>query len=168
LAIERSYSLRETINTNFDKVRSLADGVLFEFGPSRQQDLASRSQIRGWQPQLRTLFPIRITLFKYRLQLPGFELPEAVRALQLDFDKRLAMILDGMADRMEGQRPTEHHDFKDASERLERTIMTGCLNGNERSIPIELKAFLALSRSIESLVLSLETEILLPTTGSSA
>jgi len=49
LAIERSYSLRETINTNFDKVRSLADGVLFEFGPSRQQDLASRSQIREWQ-----------------------------------------------------------------------------------------------------------------------
>jgi multidrug resistance protein MdtO len=140
LAIERSYSLRETINTNFDKVRSLADGVLFEFGPSRQQDLASRNQIREWQPQLRTLFLIRITLFKYRLQLPGFELREAVRALQLDFDKRLATILDGMADRMEGQRPTEHHDFKDASERLEGTIMTGCLNGNERSIPIELKA----------------------------
>jgi hypothetical protein len=33
---------------------SLADGVLFEFGPSRQQDLALRDQIRRWQPQLRT------------------------------------------------------------------------------------------------------------------
>jgi multidrug resistance protein MdtO len=46
VAIERSYFLRETINTNFDKVRSLADGVLFEFGPSRQQNLVLRSQIR--------------------------------------------------------------------------------------------------------------------------
>ena len=77
MAIERSHSLRETINTDFNEVRSLADGVPFEFGPSRQQDLASRSQIREWQPQLRTLFPIRITLFKYRLQLPGFELRSA-------------------------------------------------------------------------------------------
>jgi multidrug resistance protein MdtO len=161
-AIERSYSLRETINTNFDKVRSLADGVLFEFGPSRQQDLALRNQIREWQLRLRTLFLIRITLFKYRLQLPGFELPEAVRALQLDFDRRLAAILDRMAARIEGQTVTEQHDFEDASARLERTIMTCCLNGSQRSIPIELKTFLALSRSIESLVFSLENEILLP------
>jgi len=29
------------------------------------------------KPQLRTLFLIRITLFKYRLQLPGFELRSA-------------------------------------------------------------------------------------------
>jgi multidrug resistance protein MdtO len=33
VAIEHSYSLRETINDNFDKVPALADGVAFEFGP---------------------------------------------------------------------------------------------------------------------------------------
>ncbi len=43
-AIERSYVLRELINTHFDKVRSLADGVLFEFGPSRRQNLALRDR----------------------------------------------------------------------------------------------------------------------------
>jgi len=37
-AIEHSYFLRETINTNFDKARNLADGILFEFGPTRQND----------------------------------------------------------------------------------------------------------------------------------
>jgi multidrug resistance protein MdtO len=162
IAIEHSYSLRETINANFDKVRSLADGVLFEFGPSRQRDLALRSQTREWQPQLRRLFLIRITLFKYRLQLPGFELPEAIRALQLEFDKQLAVILDRMADRMEGQTAREDHGFKNAFDHLERTIMTCCLNGPQPSIPTELKTFLALSRSMESLVLSLQTEILLP------
>jgi multidrug resistance protein MdtO len=121
-AIEHSYFLRETINTNFDNFRSLADGVLFEFGPSRQQDLALRSQLRKWQPQLRMLFLTRITLFKYRLQLTGFELPATVRASQREFDSRLAVVLDGMADRMEGQTPAEDHDFKDAFERLEKAV----------------------------------------------
>ena len=76
LAIDRSYSLRETINANFDKVIASGDGVLFEFSSSRQQDLALRSRIRRWLPQLRTLFVTRIALLKYRLQLPGFELPD--------------------------------------------------------------------------------------------
>jgi hypothetical protein len=49
-----------------------------------------RKQIREWQPQLRMLFLTRITLFNYRLQLTGFELPERVRASQLEFDDRLA------------------------------------------------------------------------------
>ena len=39
IALEKSYSFRETINSNFDKVRDLADAVLLEFGPSREQDL---------------------------------------------------------------------------------------------------------------------------------
>jgi multidrug resistance protein MdtO len=159
-AIERSYFLRETINTNFDKVRSLADGVLFEFGPSRQQDLVLRSQLRKWQPQLRMLFLTRITLFKYRLQLTGFELPAAVHASQLEFDSRLAVVLDRMADRMEGQTPAEDHDFKDAFERLEKAVRTCCSEGPQRSMAIELKTFLALSRTAESLVMSLDNEIL--------
>ena len=71
--VGQTLALRETINANQDKVRALADGVLFEFGPSRQRDLELRSQIRGWQPDLRTLFLMRIASLKYRLRLPGFE-----------------------------------------------------------------------------------------------
>jgi multidrug resistance protein MdtO len=104
-ASERSYALRETINTQFDKVRSLADGVLFEFGPSRQQDLDLREHIREWQPQLRALFLMRIASLKYRLQLPGFELPEAIRLWQREYDNRSADILSDMADRIEGNAP---------------------------------------------------------------
>jgi len=66
VAAERSYSLREAINNNFDGVRASADGVLFEFGPSRQQDLAWRTKFRQWQPQLRLLFITEIALWKYR------------------------------------------------------------------------------------------------------
>jgi multidrug resistance protein MdtO len=105
VAVERSYSLRETINTQFDRVRSLADGVLFEFGPTRQQDLALRDRIRQWQPQLRTLFLMRVASLKYRLQLPGFELPEPVRLWQRQYDDHSAGILCDMADRIEGNAP---------------------------------------------------------------
>jgi multidrug resistance protein MdtO len=72
-----------------------------------------RKQIREWQPQLRMLFLTRITLFNYRLQLTGFELPERVRASQLEFDDRLAAILETMAERMEERAPKEGHDYKD-------------------------------------------------------
>jgi len=103
VASERSYALRETIHTQFDTVRSLADGVLFEFGPSRQQDLALRNRIRQWQPQLRALFLMRIASLKYRLQLPGFELPESVRIWQRQYDDHSADILSDMAERIEGK-----------------------------------------------------------------
>jgi multidrug resistance protein MdtO len=159
LAIERSYFLRETINSNFDKIRSLADGVLFEFGPSRQQNLTLRQQIRKWQPQLRMLFLTRITLFKYRLQLPGFELPGSVCALQQEFDRRLATILERMADRMEGREAIQEDDFKGACERLEAAVWSCCAEGSQHSIAVELRTLLALSHTAESLFLSLEREM---------
>jgi multidrug resistance protein MdtO len=155
----RGDSLRETINTNFDKVRSMADGVLFELGPSRQGDLALRNQIRRWQPQLRTLFMTRIALVKYRLQLPGFELPEPARVAQQEFDNRLAGMLDGMADRMEGKPPQGTDRFEDAFERLERTVRSCRLDGRQELLTAEMQTFLTLSGSIENMTLSLDKEI---------
>jgi hypothetical protein len=108
------------------------------------------------------LFLTRITLFKYRLQLTGFELPAAVRASQLEFDSRLAVVLDRMADRMEGQTPAEDHDFKDAFDRLEKAVRNCCSEGPQRSRAIELQTFLALSRTTKSLIMSLDNEILPP------
>jgi multidrug resistance protein MdtO len=159
LAIERTSSLRETINASFDKVRSLADGVLFEFGPSRQQDLALRDRIRGWQPQLRTFFVTRIALLKYRLQLPGFELPEAVRLAQQELDRQLNKMLDGMGDRMEGKAAEGNGSFEDSFERLEQTVQTCCSEGPQ-GLPTEgLRTFLALCRSNENVIASLDKEI---------
>jgi multidrug resistance protein MdtO len=159
VAIERSYSLRETINSNFDQVRSLADAVLFEFSSSRRQDLALRSRIREWQPQLRALFQIRIALWKYRAQLPGFELPPPVRLAQQEFDDRSAKILDGMADRLETKSSLEKDNFEDSFERLEQTIRSCCSEGPQELLSAEMQAFLALSRNIESVTMSLAEEI---------
>jgi multidrug resistance protein MdtO len=158
LAIEHSYSLRETISANFDKVRSLADGVLFEFSSSRLQDLALRSQIRQWQPHLRTLFVTRIALLKYRLQLSGFELPEAVDRAQGEFDDRLASALDSMANRMEGKAPAREGAFENAFEPLEVAVRSCCSEGPQPVMTQKLQTFLALSRNIDSLTTSLEKE----------
>jgi multidrug resistance protein MdtO len=159
VAIQRCYSLRETINTYFDQVRALADGVLFEFGPSRQQDLTLRDRIRRWQPHLRTLFLIRVALLKYRLRLSGFDLPEPVELAQQEFDEELAKVLDGMADRMVGKVSKRKDNLEHSFEHLEQTIRSCCSEGPQELPTAELQTFLALSRSIESVTMSLSKEI---------
>jgi multidrug resistance protein MdtO len=155
----RSDSLRETISANFDKVRSLTDGVLFEIGSSRQQALALRTQIRQWQPQLRTLFLTRIALLKYRLQLPGFELPEAVRLAQRQVDDESAKILEGMADHLDGKPPRGDDKFEDSFEQLQQTVRSCRSEGPQESLTVQLQTFLTLSRNSESLTMSLSKEI---------
>jgi multidrug resistance protein MdtO len=102
-AIQRTSALRDTISTKFDHVRSLGDGVLLEFGPSRREDLALRARIRRWQPQLRALFLMRGASLKYRLRLPGFVLPDAVITALEAYDECSARMLENIADRLEGK-----------------------------------------------------------------
>jgi len=155
-ATARRFALGETINTNLDKVRALADGVLLEFGRSREQDLASRSLIRRAQPQMRVLFIMQIAEWKYRVQLPGFELPEAIAVEQREFDDRLAESLDAMADRIEGRSTGVQQTLQEARARLERTIQGYRPKGTSEG---RYDALLLLGRKIESSILSLTNEI---------
>jgi len=159
VAIEHGNSLRETINKNFDQVRASADAVLFEFGPSREQVLALRNQIRRWQPQLRTIFVTRTALLKYRLQLPGFELPDAMRAAQQEFDNRVAETLESMADRLEGKASEPGENLEGSLERLEQTTRTCCSEEPQELLTARLQTFLPLSRRIQELTMSLSKEI---------
>ncbi len=158
-AIAQSITLGEIINGNFDEVRALADGVLLEFGPSREQDLTWRSRIREWQPQLRTLFLMRIALWKYRVQLPGFELPEGVRVAQQEFDYKSAKVLDDIADRLEGKALSDKENFQDSFGQLQQTVQNCCSEGPQKLLTTDLQTFLVLSRNIESLTVSLYKEI---------
>jgi multidrug resistance protein MdtO len=158
VAAERSYSLREEINNNFDAVRASADGVLFEFGPSRQQDLAWRTKFRQWQPQLRLLFITEIALWKYRARLPGFELPHSVGAAQRAFDDELARALEAIADRIEG-RPSQVGLFEKSLAGLERAVSTYEGSEPQSASADRFQAFLSLQRRIGSLTSSLQKEI---------
>jgi len=157
-AIEDSYVLRDEINAKFDRVRSLADGVLFEFGPSRSSDLELRTLIRRWAPQLRALFLMRIALLKYRLQATGFELPDAVRVRQEAYDAASARMLEEMADRIENQIPGIGSGDEERDELKQR------LHEAETEVSRELprsqaQSFLTVLHGIDALTDSLAKEV---------
>jgi multidrug resistance protein MdtO len=159
IALTQSLALRETINASLDKARALADGVLFEFGPSRQKDLELRSYIRQWQPQLRTLFVMRIGSLKYRLQLPGFELPERVRLLQQAYDEHSARLLEQMADRVDGR---EQSDADQAEQSLatRREALRNTELEARRELPSgQAQSFVTLLEAIDVLTTSLAGQI---------
>jgi multidrug resistance protein MdtO len=155
-ATAQRFALGETINTNLDKARALADGVLLEFGHSRAEDLVLRGLIRRAQPQMRVLFIMQIAEWKYRAQLPGFELPDAIAVQQREFDERLAESLDAMAARMEGRSTGVPQTLQEARARLERTVHAYRPRGTSEG---RLEALLLLGRKIESSILSLTSEI---------
>jgi multidrug resistance protein MdtO len=157
-AIGRSYSLRDTISRGFDSVRASADGVLFEFGSSRNQDLAWRSKIREWQPQLRLLFIAEIALWKYRARLPGFELPHTVDAAQQAFDDELARTLEAMADRIE-RRPSQVKLSEESLAHLERGVRAYDVPEQQQKTAIRFQAFLSLHRRVENIATSLQKDL---------
>jgi multidrug resistance protein MdtO len=155
-AIAQKFALGETINSNLDKVRALADGVLLEFGRSRKQDLALRNRIRRAQPEMRVLFIMQVADWKYRAQLPGFELPQPIAAKQREFDNQLGRALDAMADRMEIGSTGVQQTLEDALAQLERAIQAYRSDG---ALVGRFQALLALGRRIESSIVSLNNEI---------
>jgi multidrug resistance protein MdtO len=156
-ASERSDSLRETINSNFDRVRDLTGGVLLEFGPSRERDLALRERIIRWQAQVRMLFLAEIALWKYRAQVPGFELPTALATQQRQFDEGFALTLEGIADRLEG-RSSESPSFEDSTPHHAENV-EAYLKGPEQTVSDRDSALLSLRRRIQNLTASLTQEI---------
>jgi multidrug resistance protein MdtO len=158
VAAERSYSLREAINNNFDFMRASADVVHFEFGPTRLLDLAWRDRFRRWQPQLRLLFITEIALWKYRARIPGFELPHSVGAAQRAFDDQLARAPEAMADGIEGP-PSRVGLFEESLARLERAVSTYEGSEPQPETADRFQAFLSLHRRVENIATSLQKDL---------
>ena len=153
--VARISTLRGNINAQLERVRSLADGILFEFGPSRHQNLAWREHIHKWQPQLRTLFLMRVASLKYRLQLPGFELPETIRGWQREYDDRSAGMLDQIADRMEGKTPQAPVRDDPVHAKTEDDLA----RFTEEPFSDGIASFVALLRGIDELTVSVTEQI---------
>jgi len=79
---------------------------------------------------------------------------------QQEFDARVAWALDDMANRIEGKTREGKDAFESAFERLEQTVRNFCSERPERVVTEKLQTFLALSGSSNSLITSLEKEIL--------
>ena len=105
------------------------------------------------------LFITRLALWRYRVGIPGFELPAPVATGQQEFDEGLSDVVDRMADRLEGNASARKGNFEDVVRNLEKQVLSCCSNGPQGPLAAELQTFLALSRSIENVTLSLDNEI---------
>ena len=157
-AVARTYALRDAINKDFDTVRALADAVLFEFGRFRHSDLALRSSLLAWQPQIRLIFLTRVALLKYRMSLAGFELPASIRAAQVTFDDSWAQKLDRMADRLEGTTSGGPEGVDHALARLE-DVCRQYHSADPPQAVEDVHAFLALSRRVHDLTVAVDLEV---------
>jgi hypothetical protein len=104
------------------------------------------------------IFITRQILWRYRVPLPGFELPETLHSAQEEFDNRLASALDGMADRMEGDRSIQRLDLSTAYAQLTQAAWRA-LPKDQHQLTPHVESFLLLSRRIETLTETLEKEI---------
>jgi multidrug resistance protein MdtO len=154
-ATDTYFSLRETVSDGVDSVRSLADGVLLEFGAAREQGLAWRREILAWEPPLRTFFLTEVALWKFRAKSVGYELPEPVRLAQRAFDDQAANSLDGLADRIEGVRPKQEANLAKASEHLNQAIEAFRSQHPQDALSPQAQTYFALSSRAEHLASSL-------------
>jgi multidrug resistance protein MdtO len=153
------FSLRETFGDGVDSVRSLADGVLLEYGASREEGMAWRHRILQWMPQFRTLFLMELALWKFRSRTPGYELPEPVRLAQREFDGQTANMLDGMADQVEGKTPAEETDLKESLAHLDHAIQAFRSEHPQDALAPQFQTYISLSTRAESLATSLSNSI---------
>ena len=157
-AVERAFELRENISSDFDSVRTTADGVLLEFGPLRQQNLVWRKQIQLWTPPLRTIFLTESALWKYRAQVPSFALPPDVSLAHKEFEKETAQILDGIADRVEGKSSSREGNLQQAFDRLKQSVDSAMPQQSAEGREV-LEALLLLTSRSKKLTVWLESKI---------
>jgi multidrug resistance protein MdtO len=158
-ALEQSAAQRETINANFNKVRDAGDGVMLEFGPSRESDIEMRSRLLQWQTQLRVIFITRIALRKYRLRLPGFELPEPILHAQEAFDSGLAERIDGLANDLQGVTSPTRERTELLLPLVAEPVQEYLRTQPDAAMAARLQSLLPLCSRIDALVTSLADEI---------
>jgi multidrug resistance protein MdtO len=157
VTIDEAYRLREAISTNFEELRQQADGLMLEFGGSREHNLGARSHLLRWQLQLRIIFVIRIALLRYLLRLPGFEIPEPLLRTQEIADGQLAERLERLADRLSNKVPSLLATYDTQLPVAPSTIYDPRF---DTSLAPHSRSFLLLSSRITSLLTSLESEII--------
>jgi len=98
---------------------------------------------------LRLAFLTNLALVKYRLGVPGFQLPPALGAAHAEFDRELAKRFDSMADRLANAAP-EQDALEPALARLEEASR---IHGDPH-------ALVPLSRRIANLTASLHKDVI--------
>jgi hypothetical protein len=152
----RIRSLRAKIGSNFDAVNAHSDAVLLEFGPSAKEDLAWRSAIRKWQPQLRALFLMQIALLQYGFQIRADQTEQKMNSTEKEYGEDTAQILEAMAKTLE-QKNIEADEAQpvDLPNRLEQQAKAE----NAETESASTKALVSLAQQARALSVSLYKDI---------
>jgi multidrug resistance protein MdtO len=117
-AILRLRILRDQINAGFEAVRAQSDGVLFEFGPDRERKMQIREDIRRWQPTVRTLLLLRMTMAQYRTQMPIKDVPPTITAARKALEQDIACETRNLANVVSGKPPGPAVDLHQSGARF--------------------------------------------------
>jgi multidrug resistance protein MdtO len=118
-AMQRIRQLRDQLNAGFLAASGQADGVLFEFGPTRKRKLQFREDFRRWQPSIRTLLQVQITAVQYLASKPLSQLPEPVAQIGVAFEKDIAVVMRAMVSEVNGKPVAGVPDIRLSAARLQ-------------------------------------------------
>jgi multidrug resistance protein MdtO len=120
--IRRIRQLRDQLNAGFGAVTAQGDAVLFEFGPSRQQKLQIREDIRRWQPSIRTLLQVQVASAQYLFNKPLSNLPEPIAQAGVAFEKDIAQVMHAMASEVKGKPVDDVPDIRMSAAHMRQAV----------------------------------------------
>jgi len=106
-----------TINSNFDKLRDLADMYAFEPFPKRPQESLVNSSIRTLGPELRAFLLVKTGLLQH-LSLAAVEPDALVR----EVEEQASRVLRGLADAIESEAPQQRPPQNEDTEELRTRV----------------------------------------------
>ncbi len=157
-AIRRIRQLRDQLNAGFAAVTAQADGVLFEFGPSRQRKLQIRDDVRRWQPSIRTLLQVQIASVQYLAQKPLSNLPEPIAQAGVAFEKDIALVMHAMANEVSGKPVDAAPDIRISAARMQDAIRN-YYRGLGVPVPAQASDVLGLAESLATILAPLYDDI---------
>ncbi len=157
-AIRRIRQLRDQLNAGFAAVTAQADGVLFEFGPSRQRKLQIRDDFRRWQPSIRTLLQVQVASVQYLAQKPLSNLPEPIAQAGVAFEKDIASVMHAMANEVGGKPVDAAPDIRLSAARMQEAIRNYYQNLGV-PVPAQASDVLGLAESLATILAPLYDDI---------
>jgi len=121
-AIQQIRQLRDEINNGFQAVSAQSDAVLLDFSSSREQKLQIRTDIRRWQPAIRTLLQVQVASAQYLSKNPLSDLPEPVAQAGIGFERDIAQVLRAMASEVNGKPVDAVPDIRLSAARAQEEI----------------------------------------------
>jgi multidrug resistance protein MdtO len=157
-AIKRMRQLRDQINAGFTAVIAQSDAILFEFGPERERKLQIRENILRWQPSIRTLLQLQVTLSQYRVKKSLGKLPEVIERERLAFERDIASTMHALANEVKGKPLGAAPDIQTSARRLQQEIHKYY---QEQGMPIapEISDVIELAESLASVLSPLYEDI---------